>query len=263
MNNRIYISEKAHPVLLSYIREKDADICLVQDRTGSPIGTHADLYYCSLGELPVIDCPGTDHMFIDENAGMAGREKTNVYCDPARLPQAVYPGDCIFNAACTGKFFIHNTKITDKKLLEEAKKAGMRIIDVKQGYAKCNCLIVDERSIITSDAGIAEKCRKYNVSARSATQPSGSSDAVLHESDTIDCLLINPGNILLEGFEYGFIGGASGRICDEIIFSGDLSAHPDCARISDFITERGLKIRYFKDYPLTDIGSIVFERRTK
>ncbi len=61
----------------------------------------------------------------------------------------------------------------------------------------------------------------------------------------------------LPGYDTGFIGGTSGRVGDEIIFNGDLSAHPDCQAIRQFIEERGLKVRYFSGYPLRDIGSII------
>ena len=213
----ILVSEKAHPVLLSYLQQKDTEMRLIRNLTGSMIGTHADLYYCQMGET--------------------------VFHTPDKMPGKDYPDDSVYNAACTGKFFIHNTKITAPDLMAEAKKAGMIIINVKQGYAKCNCAVIDKNSIITSDAGIAKKCSDYNNSDTAR--------------GTIDCLLIRPGHIALEGFKYGFIGGASGRIGNEIIFNGDLSSHPDYINIRDFITERGLKLKYFDRYPLTDIGSIV------
>jgi hypothetical protein len=216
----ISVSEKAHPLLLSYLQQKGMKMRLISNLNGSMIGTHADLYYCQMGET--------------------------VYHAPNKIPEKDYPGDSVYNAACTGIFFIHNTKITSPDLITEAKKKGMIIINVKQGYAKCNCAVIDKNSIITSDAGIAKKCCEYNRSNGSDTA---------HE--TIECLLIRPGHIALEGFKYGFIGGASGRIGDEIIFNGDLSLHPDYIIIRNFITERGLKLKYFDQYPLTDIGSIV------
>ena len=72
-------------------------------------------------------------------------------------------------------------------------------------------------------------------------------------------LKIRPGQVLLPGYAYGFLGGTSGRIGDKIVFNGDLSAHPDFNVISAFIESRGLSCVYFKDYPLTDIGSIIVE----
>jgi hypothetical protein len=73
----------------------------------------------------------------------------------------------------------------------------------------------------------------------------------------MDVLMITPGHILLPGYDTGFIGGASGRIGDTVIFNGDLSAHPDSDRIIRFIEDRGLKVRWFPEWPLKDIGSII------
>jgi hypothetical protein len=70
-------------------------------------------------------------------------------------------------------------------------------------------------------------------------------------------LLIDKGHIQLQGFDYGFIGGASGRIGDTIIFNGDITQHPDYEKIAAFIEDRDLKIKYFTEYPLEDIGSII------
>ena len=211
--DKVILSETAHPQLIEYINTLGIRVESVPNHNGSMIGTHADLYYCQL------------------NTGRGSM----VFEGVRELVGSAYPKDCIYNAACTGKYFIHNTKITDPDLLAMARQLGMDIIDVKQGYSKCSCATVDENSIITSDAGIARACE-----------------------DKLDCLLISTGNVLLEGFDYGFIGGCSGRLRDEIIFNGDLSAHPDFWKIKGFIESRGLRVKYFPGYPLTDIGSLIF-----
>ena len=76
----------------------------------------------------------------------------------------------------------------------------------------------------------------------------------------LDVLPITKAQVLIEGYQYGFLGGASGRVGDEIIFNGDLSQHSDYAAIREFIEKRGLRVVFFRDYPLTDIGSIIEER---
>ena len=45
-----------------------------------------------------------------------------------------------------------------------------------------------------------------------------------------------------------------------MIFNGDITRHSDYARIRDFIESRGLDIVFFKEYRLTDIGSIIEEK---
>ena len=110
------------------------------------------------------------------------------------------------------------------------------MIGCRQGYTKCSTVVVDSRSLITADQGIAAACSK---------------------AEDLDVLLVQEGHVALEGYDTGFIGGASGRVGDEIIFNGDLSAHPDFQKIKDFIEERGLECKWLPEYPLTDIGTIM------
>lgn len=206
----IYLSETANPLLLEYLISKGHGIHIIENTeiTYPPVSSHPDIYMCSLGiGKPVFfGCP--------EKIGKQ------------------YPDNILYNAACTGKFFIHNLKYTDPRLLAAAD--GIEKIHVSQGYSKCNTLIVDETGIITSDAGIYKACQ-----------------------DKLDVLLISPGYIKLQNFPYGFIGGTSGRVGNTIIFNGNLQNHPDHDQIADFIMKRGLDIVHFKEYQLEDIGSII------
>jgi hypothetical protein len=163
-----------------------------------------------------------------------------------------YPGCAAFNAVCLGTpdepYFVHNLKCTDAGLLRTARRLGMTLIDVKQGYTKCNVAVVDPFSVITSDAGIARKLS--SVSRRGGGR-------------VFDVLLISAGSVALEGFDYGFIGGACGLMPraegPELVFNGNLPAHPDFAAIKEFAGSRGVALKWFDEYELTDIGSVVFE----
>ena len=185
-----------------------------KDIVDPAISHHPDIFLCKMG--------------IDEHAPIFFAEKADL--------GAEYPEDVAFNAACTGKYFIHNLNYTNPRLLNAAKDAGMELIHVRQGYTKCSIAIVDEHSIITYDEGIVRACSKY---------------------PELEVLQISPGFIRLDGYDTGFIGGTCGRVDDEIIFNGDLFAHPDFHRILRFIESRGLRCKWFADYKLTDIGSIL------
>ncbi len=213
---KIYIAKNADKILQDYLQRKGYVLELIssEDLVDPAISCHPDVFMCRLGvghAAPLVEAS-------KEELGMG------------------YPAEAAFNAACTGKYFIHNLKITTPRLLSTARSTGMKLIHVPQGYAKCSTVIVDERSIITYDRGIAQAC--------------------IDASD-LDVLLVSPGHVLLPGYDTGFIGGCSGRIDDEVIFNGDLSAHPDFGQIRNFIESRGLKCIWFEDYPLTDIGSII------
>ena len=220
---KIHLSPLAGMPLIEYLKQKGFEICFTQAlaSVAEPVAHHPDLILCKLG--------------IDDKAPVFRG-------DPLRLGSA-YPADILYNACCTGRYFIHNLKYTAPELLAAAGQAAQHMkkpllrLSVPQGYTKCNIVCVDEKSIITSDVGIEKACVSVGMSV----------------------LKIRPGQVLLPGYSYGFLGGTSGRIGDEIVFNGDLSAHPDFNVISAFIESHGLSCVYFKDYPLTDIGSIIVD----
>ena len=149
-----------------------------------------------------------------------------------------YPEDAAYNVACVGKYLIHNLKYTDKVILSETKKEK---IHVAQGYTKCSLCIVNENSVITEDAGIAQTLERHNI----------------------DVLKISAGDVFLDGLDYGFLGGASGKISENILaFAGDITTHRDYREIRDFCIKRNVEPISLCDGKLTDIGSIipVFEK---
>lgn len=142
----------------------------------------------------------------------------------------VYPDDARLCACVVGRFCIHDFRISDPHI------TGFERIQVRQGYARCSTCVVDEGSIITSDAGIAKAAARHGI----------------------DVLGIRPGYIELEGFDTGFIGGASFKISSgRMAFTGRLDSHPDRGRIEDFLRERGVEPVYLTDSPAFDIGSAV------
>ena len=214
--SKTYIAKDANSRLREYIRTLGQDVELVETEgiVGRYISNHPDVFLCKMG--------------ISEDAP--------VFYAPESSLGPEYPQDSTYNAACTGKYFIHNLSITAPELLQAAKQMGMILVDVNQGYTKCNVAILDEKTIITSDKGIADACEDY---------------------PELDVLLIAPGYIRLDGFDTGFIGGASGRVGNVFIFNGNLAKHPDFARIVDFVESHGLTPKWFPEYQLTDIGSIL------
>lgn len=209
-----YVSKNAGADLVEYLRVIGRDVEFTESSgiVDDPISCHPDIFMCKLG--------------MDEGE--------IVYAKSEALGKE-YPMDVKYNAACTGKFFLHNLKYTAPELLEKARNRGFTMVNVKQGYSKCSTVIVDENSIITYDRGITQAARDAGISV----------------------LLVSPEGVILPGYDRGFIGGASGRVGKEIIFNGDLSKHEDYRQIKKFIEERNLKCRFFKGYALTDIGSIL------
>lgn len=209
--NDVFISEKAYREVTEYIENSGCSLHLISSdvRLGEHTGDHADLQVIRLGDR---------FLFADEVDFRAD-----------------YPENAAFCALSFGDFFVHRLDITAPALLLEAKRLGMELIDVRQGYARCSALPVDEKSVITSDPGIARALRERGA----------------------EVLEITPGHVLLPGFAEGFFGGCGGRVGDTVVFNGDLRAHPDFERIAAFISGRGIGVKFFPSLPLRDVGSIV------
>lgn len=147
-----------------------------------------------------------------------------------------YPQNIAYNIATVGgKAFLY-CRYTDNIILEELKRSSIKLIDVKQGYAKCSTAVIDDNSIITSDYSI------YAGAVRNG----------------VEALLIEPGHIKLKGFEHGFIGGCCGRINNSLLaFAGDPSTHSDWMSMFDFLKKRGLTAFPLFKGALMDIGTII------
>lgn len=147
-----------------------------------------------------------------------------------------YPEDIALNACLLGDMLFHKKGCTDANILAAAHEFGWKSIYVNQGYAKCSICVLDKKHIITSDTVIHKKALDAGV----------------------ESLLISPGQINLEGYNTGFIGGACGKISKhEIAFTGILKHHIDEKRILEFIKSAGLEPVFLTQEPIYDVGSII------
>lgn len=147
-----------------------------------------------------------------------------------------YPDDIPYNAAAVGKTLICNSHSTAIEILSEYSCSTRNILNVNQGYTKCSTCIVNGNAIITADTSIANAAKK----------------------NSIDVLKINEGYVELKGMNYGFIGGASGLIEENVLaFNGELNTHPDEEEIKKFCKNHGVDIIELKNDILTDLGSII------
>ena len=123
---------------------------------------------------------------------------------------------------------------TEEKILR--KYNDECIININQGYAKCNIAVIGKNALITSDKGIYTKALDKGL----------------------DALLIKSGFIELKGLSYGFIGGASGMIAPDILaVNGNINTHPDCKNMKAFCRNYGIYITSLNRGKLCDVGSIV------
>lgn len=147
-----------------------------------------------------------------------------------------YPENVLLNALYIGDCVYANEAALDNAVKRFCREHQIKIINVKQGYAHCSTLVLNHHAAITADKSLRQALTKNGV----------------------EVLPISSGHIRLDGFDYGFIGGASGVIDDIIFFFGNIKEHPDFESIRMFIEKHKMKMKILcPDLPLTDIGGMV------
>lgn len=145
-----------------------------------------------------------------------------------------YPEDIMLNGLSIGPYFIHNTNYTDEVL--KAHLSHREFILVRQGYTGCSCSVISPTALMTSDIGIAK--------------------ALQHKA--IDVLLLPPGDILLPGLNYGFIGGCCGLLEENLLaFYGDLNYYKNGDLVMKFLKTHKVEPIFLRKGPLIDRGGIL------
>lgn len=228
------LSEKCKDSLV----QRGFDLVLIPENPlyDGPISAHADIFmFVSENHIiikPEIENIIEKHLFDLDAAVLMS--STNVLNG-----KIVYPLDCSLNFAKVGKYLIGRKDIADLQILNIAREEGLELINVKQGYAKCNICVVNNNAIITEDKGIAQACRKNNI----------------------DVLLLNTNSVNIKGYKYGFIGGSSGTEISVdgnlIYFCGCIEKHPEYDEILTFCRNHNAYPVSLSDEPLYDGGSIL------
>ena len=185
----------------------------------SSVSSHPDMSITPVGDVFVC-CPESFKYY-------KGFLRERVICGKTSL-SSHYPNDIAYNVLIYKNLAFGKKNYIDTVVLNELEKRNISVINVNQGYAKCSCTVCDD-GVITADDSIYDALIKNDVRA----------------------LKITPGHVKLSGYDYGFIGGASGIVLEKLTFFGDISKHPDFLKIKAFCD-----FDYFCDFELTDIGTI-------
>jgi len=196
--------------------EKSTDV-------SGPISLHADVLYLKTDDktIYVSECQKNNIELLKK----LGYTVHTVKLSPG------YKTECKLNMVITDDIILCNPK-TCMDLSEV--KGNRKIIPVNQGYTKCSTIVIDNDNFITEDKSI------YNALTQNGK----------------NCLLIEKGHVKLEGYEYGFIGGASVYLEKEktLLFFGDISKHLNYSDINNFCLINNIKIDYIKNTDVFDLG---------
>ena len=201
----------------------------------APLASHPDMLFFFHGKTLISSaeyCEENPFIFEDLTRLVPGL-KLKLTADVFKKE---YPCDAIFNALVIGdKIFLKEDSVSGA-ILDYAKEKGLLICKTNQGYPACTTLAISESAAVTADFGMAK------VLSQSGVAPT----------------LIENGDISLPPYEYGFIGGASGVFRDKVYFIGNYKLHRDCEKIEKALEASHLTPVSLGDFPLLDLGRIIF-----
>ncbi len=203
-------------------------------RINTPVASHPDINCLHYGGNVFLTIDGFNKILSNSIENIIDCEKINNRVVPEAIG-GVYPSDVLLNAVVIGDKVICNPKTISAELKRMISSDGKLVVAVNQGYTKCSVAVLNENAIITDDVSIYNSC--HNL---------------------MDVLLIKYDNIILKGYGYGFIGGASGKIAqDKLAFFGDVSTHANGNEIKSFCKKHGVECISLFEGNLRDYGGII------
>ena len=218
---------KSVRAILDKLGGKDFDISKCS-RLDAPVSSHPDMLFSELNDGTLI----TEGAYFYENEVFFKSLPFYERIKPSvTLLAPKYPCDVAFDVIRHNRIVVGKAPYIAPEIIADATD----VIDVKQGYALCSTLKAKSFAI-TADKHLCKVLMDNNC----------------------ETLLVSSDNIILNGYNCGFIGGASCVIekLKTVVFFGNIEAHPDYLRIKDFIESFGYKLTYPKDMPLEDFGGI-------
>ncbi len=188
--------------------------------------THADILMLHLGG---------EKIFLSKEQNELSNTLINFGFTPTLLKTELsskYPENILLNAAIIKeKFFAHKNSIS---VFSKHKK--FEFYPVNQGYTKCSTCIINSIAAITEDESIFTSLKTAGL----------------------DVLKIKKGDVKLQGMNYGFFGGATGKLSPDILaINGELRYNSDKDIIISFLRNHSVHIVELKSGHMEDIGGIL------
>ena len=206
-------------------------------RLSEAVASHPDMLIKRIGNeyISYADyCEEASYIFSDLSLMTLGSGARFSFTADQVSPD--YPADVGLNALEIGGILFCRVKSASDTLLRYAKEAGLKIVNVNQGYPACTVLKLNDKAAITADKGMAKILLDHGIRVT----------------------LIEEGYIDLPPHEYGFIGGCAEVDGDKIFFFGDPATHPSGDKIISAAEAEGLKVIPLSTLGLRDLGGILF-----
>lgn len=225
------VSSTATEAIAALARE-GIDVIEIEPVSGlpAPVASHADLQLLHLG--------GNKLLLAQELQQYNERFKAlgffTSYLDTKlgnKYPHDISLNFSIYNNRCFGL-----SSIMPLQLYNHCNHTGLQIINSNQGYARCSVAIVGTAAAMTADPTLYK----------------------LLTNQGVDVLKLEYGDIVLDGYNTGFIGGCCGLISnDRLAICGNLERYNQGKAVLAFLAKHNVTPVYLQDCKLLDIGGIV------
>lgn len=191
------------------------------------ISGHPDIFLCQTPNA-LVAAPNTPQEILNQIRKSGANVVTGL-----QSVGSSYPASAIYNAFSASGILVHSKGLTDAVILENSE--GLKKIDVKQGYTRCN-LVEAGGLFITSDRGIEKALQKAGK----------------------ETFFVDTASIHLPGQKHGFFGGCAGVHHNQFFLAGSISCFPEGPALIQNLAKRGIELVELCNGPLWDGGSIYF-----
>lgn len=210
----------------SSIEKLDYNIILIPSysRLPLPVSAHADMlfYPMKCGKLL------TYRDYYETNKEYFDRVLPSPVLSDI-IPDNSYPNDIALNALRIGDILF-----CKKEYTEEIIKDFGTVVNVKQGYTRCSVCVMNRGNVITSDPGLIK----------------------IFSDNGINSYVIDNADIKIDGYNNGFIGGASFVDNNTVYFFGT-PGYRNIELIKKACNACGCDFEFLSDDPLYDYGGAV------
>ncbi len=209
-------------------------LCLPDDdKLPTPVSSHPDMLLFLLGKSAV-----SFKDYAEKNCELF--DTLQKRCDVSfsytnNENRSSYPYDISLNILLTSGIAASLSAYTSADVKSVLGDKGIALYNIHQGYAACSSLSLN-CGIVSADPSVLSFCDIHRIPK----------------------LQISEGNIKLDGYNYGFIGGASGVCENKVYFLGNIEKHPDGKNILEFLETQGYEAISLFDGMLCDFGGIKF-----
>lgn len=225
----VFLGEKYADELCKGLAGLQIDIFPVAACTAldSRESSHPDMLICHIGKNQIVAAPEIYDWF----KGKYQRFGLEIIRGTKKLGGR-YPENIAYNAAILKEHLFANLAECDASI----KNSKLCHVNIKQGYAKCSICIVDENTMITEDEGIYEKAKYHGF----------------------ECIKIPHGAVRIEGHDYGFIGGGTGKLAkNQLAFTGRFKDRNTYCKVFELLTSKCVDPIALTEREIFDVGSII------